>query len=100
MQASHPQPYIHMNSKHCPEQAVSLRCPNPFLYCTAPVQNKLKNLAPALAGSVYTFQIIALTHRTEHQKEAAVIYIFFLVVNFKVHCRRAVRGIKPIHLLL
>lgn len=75
IQASHPQLYIHMNSKHCPELAVSLRCPNPFLYCMAPVQNKQKHSARMLAGSVYTFQIIALTHRREHQKEATVIYM-------------------------
>lgn len=63
MQASHPQMYIHMNSKHCLKLAVSLRCPNLFLYCTAPAQDKLKNLAPVQAGSVYPFQTIALTHK-------------------------------------
>ncbi len=78
MQASHPQMYIHMNSKHCLELAVFLRCPNLFLYSTAPDQNKLKNLALMLAGSVYTFQTKALTHGREDQKEAAVIYMFFL----------------------
>lgn len=46
MQASQPQLYIHMNSKHCLELTVSLRCPNPFLYCTAPAQNKLEKPGP------------------------------------------------------
>lgn len=100
MQASHPQLYIHMNSKHSLGQTVSLRCPNPFLYCTAPAQNKLKNLAPLLAGRVYTFQIIALTHRREHQKEATVVYMFCLLADFKVHCGRAVWRIKLLDLLL
>ena len=51
-----------------------------------------------LAGSVYTFQTIALTRRREHQKEATVICMLFLVADFKVGCRGAVRKIAAVTL--
>lgn len=77
-------------------------CAVQILFFTALLRRRINwKTIPALAGSVYTFQIIALTHRTEHQKEATMICIFFLlIVNFKVHCRSALREIQPIHLLL
>lgn len=73
-----------------------------FLSCAAPAHNKLKNPVPELAACVYTFHIIAATHRREHQKEATVIsifYFFFLEADFKVDCRRAVWKAKLLHLL-
>lgn len=38
-----------------------------------------------LAGSVCTFQTMALTHKRELQTQATAIYMF----HFKVRCRRA-----------
>lgn len=96
---SHPQMYIHTNSKHCPELAVFFYAVQ-IRFFTARLQIKTiwKTWPRCQAGSVYTFQTI--THRGEHQKEATVIYMLFLVLDFKVHCRKAVWKMKPSQLLL
>lgn len=55
-------------------------CTVQTLFFTARLRCKINwktILAPALAGSVYTFQIMALTHRTEHQRRQQWFAFFF-----------------------